>query len=101
MHGDKMMAIAVLEPGRVGMNKARLYVLAGDGGPLTPKEVTLSYAPTDGGLEPRTLPARRGEKFWSVDNIFLASPGSWTITVKALITDFDEVSVSEKLDVTR
>ncbi len=102
VHAEKMMAMLTFDPGRAGANRVQIEILDGDFGPLEPKEVRLVLTPANAAIEPVSRPARRAPGGgWSVDNLHVPFPGAWTVTVEALVTDFDRIAISEGFEFTR
>jgi copper transport protein len=91
------MVMITLEPGRVGANRARLDVTDGSFGLFDPRELVLTLSPQDGSLEPRDLVARRvTEGNWSIDELYIPLPGTWTFRIGALVSDFDRVDLASE-----
>jgi copper transport protein len=63
-----------------------------DGVPLTPKEVTLTLAQPDAGIEPVRRKMTESDGAWEARDILLPAPGAWHMRAAALVTDFDLVT---------
>jgi copper transport protein len=100
LEGDGFMAMVRLDPGRVGPNKARINLAKPDGSDFTAQEVSLAFAPADGKLEERTVAAHRtADGTWIADTVFLPTPGLWTLSVMALVDDFDRLEASDATEI--
>lgn len=96
LHGEKMMAMVTLSPGKVGANRAHIDLLGGDFGPLAASEVTLTLKPEDGSIEERATIARVDPAGgYEVDRLFLPFAGAWRLEIDARIDDFTKYELSE------
>ncbi len=97
LHGERLMVMAYFDPGRVGRNGLKLEILDATYVPFDPKEVNISFAPADGSLEPIETKARRIDQgFWQVEGVYIPVAGTWTVTVGALVSDFERVELSSE-----
>ena len=59
--------------------------------------MNISFAPADGSLEPIETKARRIDQgFWQVEGVYIPVAGTWTVTVGALVSDFERVELSSE-----
>jgi copper transport protein len=88
-------AVLRLAPGRVGDNQLSMELFDHDGGAVQAKEVTVSLSAPWLGVEPRSVSAiREGSGVWRIPAIFLPAAGVWTVTVEALVSDFERVTAA-------
>ena len=100
IHTEKAMVDVTLTPGHAGPVTAKLYFQSGDFGPLTPKEVTLSFARPEAGIEQIERKAEPGpDGFWTSGPFFLPQAGDWTLRIDALISDFDKVILQDRIEI--
>jgi copper resistance protein D len=86
IHSENGMADVLVEPGRVGTASVTIHLLNDDLETLGAQAVTLTLTAPTAGSKPITRPALQdpdGE--WHVDGVQLAEPGTWTVTVDALL----------------
>jgi copper transport protein len=98
LHGAaaKAETTVVFKPN--GHARVTLTLTHDDGTPLQAKEVTVTFSMERMGIEGIVRPAHpSGQEApasaWIVDDVPLLVPGSWTVGVDALITDFDSISL--------
>jgi copper transport protein len=100
IHTDKAMFQVLVSPGRVGMDDFVLQLMNGDGTLLHAKEATLTLSLPARGIE---AIERQGtlepDGFWHVGQVPLAIPGRWHMRIDALVTDFEEITLEDDLDV--
>ncbi len=102
IHTDKLMAMVDFAPGRSGANRVRVELLTGDFGPIEAKEARLALTPGNGAIEVLTRALRRaGDGSWIIDDFNVPFAGKWLVSVEALITDFDAVTISENIEFDR
>ena len=100
IHQAKAMADVTLRPGRVGANDVVVDLLSGDFGPLNPMEVTVSLSQPGAGIEPIQRKAERAaDGQWQVRGLPLPVSGTWQVSVNILITDFEQVELTDTLTV--
>ncbi|MGO4570550.1 copper resistance CopC/CopD family protein [Microvirga sp. 2TAF3] len=100
IHTAPAMVELTLSPGRVGPVRASMVLMTGDFGPLDPKEVMVTLAKPDAGIEPierRAVKAADGT--WQVQGLVLPIPGLWRVRVDALISDFEQVSLDGEIEI--
>ncbi|HTK00892.1 MAG TPA: copper resistance protein CopC [Bordetella sp.] len=98
LHGAaaKAEATVVFKPN--GHARVMLTLTHDDDTPLQAKEVSVTFSMERMGIEGIVRPAHpSGQEApasaWTVDDVPLLVPGSWTVGVNALITDFDSISL--------
>jgi copper transport protein len=102
IHSDKAMADLTIEPAAGGNRQITVTVLDGQFGPLLAKEVTLVLAKPEAGIEPLRLPAAHVENTnWRIDQVHLPILGDWQVRVEILISDFEKVTLEDKVELRR
>ncbi|MBV9457947.1 MAG: copper resistance protein CopC [Bradyrhizobium sp.] len=100
IHTDKAMFQVLVSPGRVGMDDFVLQLMNGDGTLLRAKGATLTLSLPERGIEEIE---RQGtlepDGFWHVSKVPLAIPGRWHMRIDALVTDFEQITLEDDLDV--
>ncbi len=79
-------------PGQVGRVSVAVTLAEMDGAPLAPKEVTLTLAQPEAGIEPIRRAMTESDGAWEAENVLLPAPGAWHVRAAALVTDFDLVT---------
>ena len=98
IHTAKAMADVTVTPGRAGPVDVGAYLMTGDFGPLAAKEVTFVFSNPAAGIEPFKRPAESpGDGTWRVAGVVLPFPGTWTLRIDVLITDFDLVRLDGEI----
>jgi copper transport protein len=98
IHTDRVMADIRLTPGRAGLVDVALGFQTGDFEELVPREVEVVFAQPEAGIEPIRLTALPGgDGFWHAGPVTLPVPGSWDVTLRLLITDFERVALTNTL----
>ncbi len=88
-------SVVRLEPGRRGDNSVRVELFDHASTPLPVREVTVALSAPQLGIEPRILTARRSDDgVWRIPSVYLPAAGDWTITVEALVSDFEKLTAS-------
>jgi len=88
-------ASVTVSPGGTGAVAASVELLTADGAPLEAREVEIALGYPEGGIEPVAVDAVQQEDGrWRAEGFFLPVAGDWTLTVVALISDFDRRTVS-------
>jgi copper transport protein len=102
LHSGKAMADIKIERTRDGGRFITLVVLDGQFGPLPAKEVTLTLAKPDAGIEPLRLHATHvAESMWTIEDVRIPLPGRWRMRVDILIDDFEKAIIEDDFDVAR
>ncbi|MEO8883193.1 MAG: copper resistance protein CopC [Devosia sp.] len=98
IHTDKGMAELTITPGHAGPVDASIYVATADFGPLTAKAVTLDLANKAKGIESIERKAALGpDGFWHVSGLTLPVGGQWQVEIDILVSDFDEIDLSDTI----
>ncbi|HWK66484.1 MAG TPA: copper resistance CopC/CopD family protein [Rhizobiaceae bacterium] len=98
IHGAKAMADIDITPGRAGPVQASAMIMAGDFGPLDPKEVTFVFSNPGAGIEAiRRNAAKAGNANWRVTDLVLPLPGTWKIRLDILISDFEMTRIEGEI----
>lgn len=80
-----------IEPGRLGENLLSVDLLDHAAKPVPAMEVTVTLSAPWLGLEPRVLAAgRSSDGGWRIPSLYLPAAGDWTVTIEALVSDFDK-----------
>ncbi len=93
-HGEAVMADLQLVPGRAGPVAATLAFQTPDFAPLAPREAEVIFARPDAGVEPiriEAVPAEDG--LWRAGPVSLPLPGTWDVTLRVLISDFQNATL--------
>lgn len=102
IHTDKAMADLTVAPGRAGPVTVSIKLMAGDFGPLDPREVTVVLSNPAAGVEQIKRPATRaGDRSWRIDDLIIPLPGNWSVRIDVLISDFDLVRLEGQVDIRR
>lgn len=101
IHTDKAMFQVLVSPGRPGVDDFVLQLMTGEGTPLVAKEATLTLSLPERGIEPMERKASLGpDGYWHVRKVELPFAGRWHVRIDALVTDFEQVTLEDELDVT-
>jgi copper transport protein len=102
IHTDRAMADVEIEPAHANTRRITVTVLDGQFGPLPAKEVTLFLANSEAGIEPLRLPATHVEgATWRVENVSVPAVNHWQVRVEILISDFEKVTLEDRIDLPR
>jgi len=94
LHTDRAMAGVTITPGRAGPVAIDVVLQTPDEAPLAAQAVTVTLAHPAAGIEPATAEAaRQPDGHWRV-RMSAPLPGTWTLTLGILISDFDKVSLA-------
>lgn len=100
IHTPQAMVDLSLTPGRAGPVTASLFFETGDFEALVPKEVTLELSQPSAGIEPLESKAHLDDDgSWKASGIIIPRAGLWYVSVKALITDFQEVTLADDIEI--
>ena len=92
LHDGETMADISVAPGRTGPVVITVRLTREDGAPIVAKELNVSLEQAGLGIEPLVRPGTRAEPgIWQVSGLVVPAPGTWTVTVTALIDDFDKI----------
>jgi copper transport protein len=100
IHAPAAMVELTLAPGRIGPATASLSLMTGDFGTLDPKEVTVTLAKPDAGIEPmQRRAARTPDGTWRVEGLVLPVPGRWQVRVDVLVSDFEKATLEDTVEI--
>ncbi|WP_404286847.1 copper resistance CopC/CopD family protein [Microvirga sp. RSM25] len=100
IHAPAAMVELTLAPGRIGPATASLSLMTGDFGALDPKEVTVTLAKPDAGIEPmQRRAARTPDGTWRVEGLVLPVPGRWQVRVDVLVSDFEKATLEDTVEI--
>jgi len=101
IHTDKAMFQVLVSPGKAGANDFVLQLMTGDATPLAAKEATLTLSLPERGMEPMEGEASLGpDGYWHVRKVELPFAGRWHMRIDALVTDFEQITLEDELEVT-
>ena len=99
IHADRVMADLTFTPGRAGANALAIVLQTGRFTPFAAQDVSISLAAQASGIAPITRKARRGDDgVWRVDTLPLVAPGLWQVTLDVLVTDFEQVTLEDAME---
>jgi copper transport protein len=102
IHSDKAMADLTIESAGVAGRRIAVTVLDGQFAPLPAKEVTLLLAKPEAGIEPLRMPATQVEgASWRIDQVQLPALGNWNVRVEILVSDFEKITLEDKIEFRR
>ncbi|MFB6451959.1 copper resistance CopC/CopD family protein [Bradyrhizobium tunisiense] len=100
IHSDKAMFQVLVSPGKPGLDDFVLQLMTGEGMPLKAKEVTLTLSLPERGIEPMERKASLGpDGYWHARKVELPFAGRWRVRIDALVTDFEQITLEDELDV--
>ncbi|WP_339033852.1 CopD family protein [Bradyrhizobium symbiodeficiens] len=101
IHSDKAMFQVLVSPGKAGANDVVLQLMTGEATPLAAKEATLTLSLPERGIEPMERKASLGpDGYWHVRKVELPFAGRWHMRIDALVTDFEQITLEDELDLT-
>ncbi|TFV37792.1 copper-binding protein [Bradyrhizobium frederickii] len=101
IHSDKAMFQVLVSPGKPGINDFVLQLMNGEGSPLAARETTLTLSLPERGIEPMERKAALGpDGHWHVRKVELPFAGRWHARIDALVSDFEQITLEDELDVT-
>lgn len=90
IHTLQAMADVTVSPGRAGPVSVEIVLMNGEFGPLSAKELSLSFSNSAAGIEPIERQAKLGpDGIWRVADLTLPVPGRWEVELAILISDFE------------
>ena len=102
IHSDKAMADLTIESASVAGRRIAVTVLDGQFAPLPAKEVTLLLAKPEASIEPLRMPATQVEgASWRIDQVQLPALGNWNVRVEILVSDFEKITLEDKIEFRR
>jgi len=99
LHGPTIMADVTLKPGRAGPNTVEIGLVSGEGAPVDPLEVRVSFADPARGVEPIRLETSRVGAVWRAGSVMLPHGGDWTVRLDVLINDFAKATLEATVPV--
>jgi len=97
-HGGKAMTQIEVTPVRARGAEVSIEVLDGEFRPLDAKEVTVLISNPTAGIEPVRRAAAHAEgPNWRIDDFRIPVGGVWSLRVDILISDFDKVTLEDKV----
>jgi copper transport protein len=100
LRSGKALFQVLASPGRVGIDTFVLRIMSGAAGQLAAKEVTLVLSQPERGIEPFERKAvRDADGSWIVRGVPIPFAGRWRVRVDALVTDFENITLEDDLDV--
>lgn len=101
IHSDKAMFQVLVSPGKAGIDDFVLQLMTGEGTPLAAKEARLTLSLPERGIEPMERKASLGpDGNWHVRKVELPFAGRWHVRIDALVTDFEQITLEDELEVT-
>ncbi len=98
IHTADAMADLVVTPGRVGAVDVSAIIMTGDFGPLEANEVAFVFANPAAGIEPfRRAATRPGDGSWRADGVTLPLPGTWSVRIDILVSDFELIRLNGEI----
>ena len=95
-------AVITVTPARPGPNRIGVQVAQRDGTPLNALEVSAELALPSAGIEPITRTLKAVEPgLYAVDGVQLPLPGTWTLRVDVLVSDFEKALYRTEVPVGR
>lgn len=93
IHGTRAMAGVTLTPDRAGPVEFTIALQTPDEAPLSAQGVTVTLANPVAGVEPASVEAQRQSDGSWRGRMSAPLPGSWTLTLGILISDFEKVTI--------
>lgn len=93
LHTERAMATVTLAPARAGPVEIEVLLQTADEAPLAAQALTVTLANPDAGIEPLSAEARKtADGPWRA-RLTAPVPGTWTLTLGILISDFEKVNL--------
>ncbi|WP_340374883.1 copper resistance protein CopC [Streptomyces sp. SS7] len=89
----------VLEPGRVGRNAVQAVVYGADGGLVPVPELRLTFILARQGVGPLDAGLVDERGYWGGDTLTLPTEGTWTMRVTVRVSDIDQVTVEQPVQI--
>lgn len=95
LHDPAAMALVRVEPGSVGANEITIDLSNADGAPLAARGMEIFFSRSDGALEPIRVTAESvGGGRWSAPFVLLPLAGEWKISLRILVSDFEQITLT-------
>ncbi len=99
LHDPLGMADVTLTPGRAGMNSIAIALQTGDFRPLAAREVSVTFANPEAGIQAIERQAVLREGVWRIDALPVPVGGTWAVVVSVLISDFEKLDLEDVIEV--
>lgn len=100
LQSDQGMAQVTVTPGHAGPVKADISIMDTRMAPLKAESVTGYFSNKAEGIEPIERPAKLGpDGNWHIDGLTLPVAGTWQVEVDILVNDFQEIDLSDQVDI--
>jgi copper transport protein len=107
LHGEKAMTDMTLEPQPDHRLRAVIFVQTADFSPLNAQEVAVQFSNPALGIEPLQKDAHRAidggsggsSGNWLIDPFALPAPGRWHVRIDVLISDFENTTLEQDVDI--
>jgi copper transport protein len=100
IHSDKAMFQVLISPGKTGQDDFVLQLMNGDGSSFHAKEARLTLSLPGRGVADMEHQAALGpDDYWHVRKVPLPLPGRWHMRIDALVSDFDQISLEDDVDI--
>jgi copper transport protein len=100
IHTEKAMFQVLITPGKSGQDDFVLQLMNGDGTLLAAKEARLTLSLPGRGVADIEHKATIGpDGYWHVRKVPLPLAGRWHMRIDALVSDFDEISLQDDVDI--
>ncbi|KQX62530.1 copper resistance protein CopC [Streptomyces sp. Root1310] len=90
-----------LDPGRVGDNGLQAVVYGPDGGFVSIPELRISFSLPGQDIGPLDAKVTDRGGYWAADTVNLPLPGTWEMKVTVRVSETDQVSESESVEIVR
>ena len=100
LHDTSATAVVTLQPGTVGPNAIAIDLSDPEGAPLIAQEMEVSFSREDGALAPvRTIAKSSADGSWSAAPLLLPVAGDWTISLRILVSDFQQTTLTAPVQI--
>ena len=100
LNAKSVLIDVTVDPAKAGVTDIHTYTLSPEGAVKDVKDLTAEIELPGKGIGPITVPLRRaGPGHFSAYGFDLPIAGHWQLTVKALVSDIDEVQASTTIPV--
>lgn len=97
---SRLLVDAVVTPARRGTNQVHLYAFTPSGGPADVVDITAQLSVPSRGIAPITVPLiRAGPGHYTSAGFAVPFAATWSLSVKALVTDVDEVTATARVPI--